>query len=261
MRIKGVVLSVVLTLLLAGGVTYLLAFNPPTQPPPGGSGAIAVDTNGNLSVVNGDFSLNSNVSERVLNTGIQRTGAGSVLWYGGTLKIKTGSTGLTGDRVTINTFGDVVAKGRVEAGKIAGQARAKVLLADSNGECTNTVNGQSIKISRGIPPVTWEGAAAACPAGWWVCSAEERGTQACGNTTTTRIYFCRADYGDIGPRFNSPYNKYAWIADATVAQIYNLDITVGALVDINGGSPVSPYLLSEDQKCIRYPVWCCSYNN
>jgi len=49
MRPYAAIIAVLLSLLVMG-VTYLLAFQGPSQPPPAGSGAIAVDANNNVGV-------------------------------------------------------------------------------------------------------------------------------------------------------------------------------------------------------------------
>jgi hypothetical protein len=89
--------------------------------------------------------------------------------------------------------------------------------------------------------VTWGEAADACPAGTWVCTAEERGTAACDTLrpdSSDDAFTCDGVYLDW------PSNgHWGWLADA--------GITLGSLV-IESGVGVATF------PCISIPVWCCS---
>jgi hypothetical protein len=94
---------------------------------------------------------------------------------------------------------------------------------------------------------TWDGAAAACPAGTWVCTFVERGTSPCD----TRLVANGSSYTGIG--CNGDYLTWedhrGWVADK------------------GGDSPVSLWGQSVgesgyreifERPCRHIPVWCCS---
>jgi hypothetical protein len=93
--------------------------------------------------------------------------------------------------------------------------------------------------------VSWEGAAAACPAGTWVCSLAERGTGVCN---TARVDSgCDGLLCD-GTCFDLPDTQHlGWVSN------------VGS-----GGSPLTGAAVLENgsvsnpSTCHTYPVWCCS---
>ena len=160
-----------------------------------------------------------------------------------------------------------------------GQGRPGTFMKNSAGEC---VKG-GLKISRSIPSVKWEGAAAACPKGWWVCTAAERTTESCGsgsltvngcfpnytnysgNIATPAIYLYKAGANHVNEltpsyiyTFNPDGSLYsgaysANVIDAWVADAYDdpdKGIT-GQPVSINGNT-------KEGAICNVYPVWCCA---
>ena len=53
--------------------------------------------------------------------------------------------------------------------RIWSQGRPGTAVINVAGECTRTVSGKTVKVSRSTRPVTWDNAQAACPTGWWVC--------------------------------------------------------------------------------------------
>ena len=165
-----------------------------------------------------------------------------------------------------------------------GQGRPGIVVKNTSGECTVG----DFKISRSIPSVEWEGAAASCPKGWWVCTAAERGTATCGTGTYTvngcfpnytafstdsetgniaapAVYLYKAGASHVseltpsyiytfnpsGTFYNGTYS--ANVIDAWVADAYNdpdKGIT-GRPVSINGET-------KEGAICDNYPVWCCA---
>ena len=146
-----------------------------------------------------------------------------------------------------------------------GQGRAGIILANSAGECSRTVNLQELKISRGLPTVKWEGAAAACPKGWWVCSANDRGTGSCGTGTAVKIEGCRPNFYNRSTSTGAPTTLVkgrkvstslnAWVADA----IFVRDLYRGMLINTSGEK--NNVFLDNNKygdNCNNYPVWCCA---
>ena len=167
-----------------------------------------------------------------------------------------------------------------------GQGRPGIVVKNTSGECTVG----DLKISRSIPSVRWEGAAASCPKGWWVCTAAERGTATCGTDTYT-VKGCYSNYTNYGGSISAPtvyfYKEYedgtgaahlnelssgtlwtfgyqtdfrngVWsqggVINAWVADAYEYPSTgvSGRSVSING-------VISEGViVCEKYPVWCCA---
>ncbi|HCX45452.1 TPA: hypothetical protein DGT35_02530 [Patescibacteria group bacterium] len=161
-----------------------------------------------------------------------------------------------------------------------GQGRPGVVVKNTSGECTVG----DLKISRSIPSVRWEGAAASCPKGWWVCTAAERGTATCGTDTYT-VKGCYSNYTNYGGSISAPtvyfykagaahlselsagtlwtfgyqtdFRNGVWsqggVINAWVADAYDYPSTgvSGKSVSING-------VISEGSVCEKYPVWCCA---
>lgn len=129
----------------------------------------------------------------------------------------------------------------------------------ATGQCTNTVDGRTIKISKSNYSATWDKAAAACPAGWWVCTAAERdlnggaGFGACpaSGAVASPPQLCNPAYTGATP-FQDIYVPAAstdivWVADVgTTAHI-------GKAVSAVGGAA------ADNALCIATRVWCCSY--
>lgn len=157
-------------------------------------------------------------------------------------------------KVSANLLSNIVTAGGLIAGKLMGQSRSGVVLFNAAGECV--VSG--LKISRSIPSVRWEGAAAACPANWWVCSAAERGSGSCGAGIVAQIQRCRAGYYDgaseTSTRTHGRYSgvnvDQAWVSNAT-----NISGVIwGQYINTAGVSMSSV----ESTDCDFYPVWCCT---
>ena len=161
-----------------------------------------------------------------------------------------------------------------------GQGRPGIVVKNTSGECTVG----DLKISRSIPSVRWEGAAASCPKGWWVCTAAERGTAQCGTDTYT-VKGCYSNYTNYGGSISAPtvyfykagaahlselsagtlwtfgyqtdFRNGVWsqggVINAWVADAYDYPSTgvSGRSVSING-------VISEGSICEKYPVWCCA---
>lgn len=205
------------------------------------------------------------------NVGIGTATPGAKLEVAGQIKITGGIPGaskvLTSDAAGLATWETPVYG---FPGKLNGQGRPGVVLSNVAGECARVVGGNTIKISRGLPPNEWGAAAGACPAGWWVCSAAERGAGTCGDisgewTGYATLDHCRPDYRD-GKGEYTRYTRNAWAADVYTSG----GISRGTLIDIRGrtqdlgddrdyrsGPPVTYPPATEF--CNIYPTWCCAY--
>ena len=130
--------------------------------------------------------------------------------------------------------------------RLWGQGRTNTAVINAAGECTRTVSGKTVKVSRSTRPASWAGSAAACPVGWWVCSGTERGTGTCGSGNRSGVR-C-----DVANAFNDEMfamsNTWAWLADT--GSVTNQDY---GRIQLTSGT------LADDYACTLAPVWCCSY--
>lgn len=117
----------------------------------------------------------------------------------------------------------------------------------SNGECQ--ANG--IKVSRSTRMAEWGNAAAACPAGWWVCKASDRGAGICGSGSRNYV---RCDTGlkdqfniTITDEFYSDTTPFAWLSDTALTDNNNY----GRIINTAGSA-------DNEYQCSMMPVWCCA---
>lgn len=130
--------------------------------------------------------------------------------------------------------------GGPKTAKIWGEGRMNTGTLNSAGECTVA----TVKVSRSSSNASWDGAAAACPQGWWVCSVADRGSGVCGSGEYRRIN-CdpTADIDEL----TTPFTANGWVADASVlGQRYQ-----GRQIDYAGTA-------SNESICSVQPVWCCA---
>lgn len=129
--------------------------------------------------------------------------------------------------------------------KIWGQGRPGTAVINTAGECTRVISGKTVKISRSTRPASWDGAGAACPAGWWVCSAADRGAATCGSGNRAGV---RCDIpNSSNDELFTLSNTWGWVSDAgsvTNREFGRLVLTAGTTTD--------------DYSCTLIPVWCCS---
>lgn len=134
--------------------------------------------------------------------------------------------------------------------RLWGQGRPVVDVMNAAGECTNTVGSETFKISRSNINVTWDGSAAACPAGWWVCTVADRGVGACNTAGNLQYEWC--DPGASSDEFSSSGKDglltKAWVADGAIGASRRIAQTVNTL----GVSSI-------EENCSHLPSWCCSY--
>ncbi len=131
--------------------------------------------------------------------------------------------------------------------RVWGQGRPGITVFDTAGECTRTIAGRTAKVSRSSRTASWDGSTAACPIGWWVCTAAERGA-ACGEGLLRNGIKCdipAENHDELKPVTNT----WGWIANtsATANREYG-----AVMISTNG-------IVYEDFSCSLYPVWCCGY--
>lgn len=134
-----------------------------------------------------------------------------------------------------------------------GEGRPGVTVLNALGECTPTANGTTIKVSRSANTAKWDGSRAACPANWWVCSASERGTGACGSTQrplmTCNPAAVDAELYGLASGGAPLTGNWGWVSDTATSS----DVRAKAAAITAGANT------SEQYSCNLAPVWCCSY--
>ena len=206
-------------------------------------------------------------SDSAGNIGIKTTTPATLLDVNGTTTIRS-SLDMTNNRI-INVASpitdlDAVNKAYVDAQissttvKLWGQGRPNTSVVTVAGVCGGTsecykdvdaggsCNTGDIKIARSVRTATWDGAQAVCPANWWVCSAANRGTAACGSGNKN-IIFCDVTTGtnDLSPNTAD----WGWIADTGTSAT----LERGMISRVIAGAA------NEQNACHLLPVWCCTY--
>ena len=135
--------------------------------------------------------------------------------------------------------------------RLWGQGRPGVVRYGTSGVetglCTNAAAGVRFGLSNAR--VYWEGAAAACPAGTWVCTLAERGSGACNTARpdTTCDYYSRT--GTCGDP--APSDHYGHIADnGCQGGTEGGHVTEGGNGNVTTCGGSGSYSMA---------VWCCSY--
>ena len=106
--------------------------------------------------------------------------------------------------------------------------------------CNSTVPGVFMGLSR--LTASWDGAAAACPAPYWVCTDGERGAAACNTTRaddTCDALDCGGNCIDL-----SAGDHIGWVADGGGTRF--------------GFSKSEAGTAGQVFVCFSYPVWCCT---
>jgi hypothetical protein len=138
--------------------------------------------------------------------------------------------------------------------KVWGQGRTGTAIINDAGECTRLISGKTVKISRSTRPTTWDNAAAACPAGWWVCSASDRGTAACGSGNRTYVE-CNQRQNPT-PTYLDDIATWATTSGMPWGWVSNAGATTNTAF---GGMVTTAGVLQETYICDMMPVWCCSH--
>ena len=145
--------------------------------------------------------------------------------------------------------------------RLWGEGRPGATVMNTAGQCTNTVGGRTIKISKSMFVANWDKSPAACPANWGVCTAAERdingattGFGACptSGATASQLVGCDPTYANPA-HYDNLYvpnisdNDIVWVADVSASP------HIGKAVSSVGG------ITKDDVTCIATRVWCCSY--
>lgn len=213
-------------------------------------------------------SVRSLFTDATGNVGIQTASPTTLLDINGTTTIRK-SLDMAGNKIinvaaptsgldAVNkTYVDMVIGSMGPNIKLWGEGRPGAAVMTPAGNCTSTLAGPIIKISRSTRLATWDGAAAACPVGWWVCTAAERGTRACG-TGGRNIMGC-----DTPESLNDDLVLYtgatiAWVSNTASSTSSDSPVTTypywGKMAYITAGNNTQNGLT-----CSLLPVWCCSY--
>jgi|GEM_PF-1467324 len=242
---------VILTLLWSGTLIIWAIANPPNQ-------TISVDSANNIGIatstpmttldVNGTTTIRKSLdmtANRIINIATPVVGT---------------------DAVPMNYITGQITAVSSSTTRLWGEGRPGAIVLNNAGQCTNVINGRTIKISKSKFAASWDRSPAACPANWWVCTATERdrngsGTAGFGACPATgaiisSIVGCQRSNGNklsddnlYVPPANAtgiPYDV-VWVADVgTIAH-------VGKAVSAVRGEA------KDDLICIAAPVWCCSY--
>jgi hypothetical protein len=122
--------------------------------------------------------------------------------------------------------------------------------------CASPISG--VRFGLSAIAVEWAGAAAACPAGTWVCSVAERGSGTCD---TSRLDGACDGMNCSGDCFNFATNGHlGWVADAFT------DLPDGTSEACAASPSCRAQALGEQIgegglpqfACLSLPVWCCS---
>ncbi len=121
----------------------------------------------------------------------------------------------------------------------------------NTAECYRDLNGSGacnvgdIKISRSSRSASWDGAAAACPRGSWVCTAAEYAATACGTGTRAGVY-CEIPASTNNEIYAITTN-IGWLADVGTTN----DREFGRMARVTGA-------VEQEYICGLFPVWCCA---
>lgn len=153
--------------------------------------------------------------------------------------------GTTTPLAKLQVVGEVRTTDASNAPRLWGQGRAGNprygTIGPEQGLCTNG----NIHFGLSWMAVDWGSAAAACPAGTWVCTSSEKGTAVCDTARPDVVLDsakCDGSFTDWGPQ-----NHYGWIADLPGSS----SGAEGRFVTEQGG--IGTFIT-----CTSAPVWCCS---
>ncbi|MEK7114740.1 MAG: hypothetical protein AAB847_00025 [Patescibacteria group bacterium] len=238
---KSFLLQLIIAVFLIGG-TVAWAWINPTANPPGGGGAISVNSSGNVGIGTTAPGAKLEVVGATKFGGIINAVSNKIINLGNPT---AGTDAATKDYV--DRFGSVGGA----SPRLWGQGRVGTdVVIYSVGECTSSLNS-NIKVSRSNRQSHWDSAAAACPIGWWVCTVAERGTNSCndGGIGGIKRINCSDNAGSVTMTTQTG-NSSAWVADAST----HSDKYKGLTVSIS--SNPTP---NDELACTIMPVWCCAF--
>jgi hypothetical protein len=241
-KYQTTIFSLILSLAI---VFFVWAFNNPTAGPPGGSGAISVDGSGNVGIGTATPTAKLDVNGGVIVRGILDIASNRITNVGAPV---------VGTDVVNKEYVDSKGSTGGSPARLWGEGRTGLVINNSAGECTRSGAGQfgeNIKVSRGRRSTHWDGSAAGCPAGWWVCTAAERGTIACGSSSVG-FDAENCTLGSSDEYSSETDSNKAWVADVGASTSYK----TGRIVDTAG--VVYSTGANGAFICSIRPVWCCA---
>lgn len=132
--------------------------------------------------------------------------------------------------------------------RLWGQGRPNVKRYGTTGEESGLCTYGFVKFGLSSMAVEWSGAAAACPAGTWVCTAAERGPNQC---LATRPDWLCDGRDDSGKCIDWDGNGHVgWVADQAPDGNY--------LWTISGINVSETGEITNNPASNAQPVWCCS---
>ena len=260
-------------------LVIVFAFTNPSGNPPSGSGAVSALTGmigigtsnplGKLHVILPSWTSRDAATEHVI-FGTGATGDGIRFGYDttgnkavvnvlkpggafGNLVFQDGGgnvgIGTLNPGTKLQIVGEARETDKVGVSRLWGEGRPSVSVMNGGGECTNTVGGDIVKISRSNGNVTWDGAAAACPAGWWVCTAAERGVATCNTAGTLLYYWCDilSTTDELRDSLQTVLGTSGWVANG-----FSTAREKGIAVATDG-------TVNSVNVCSLIPAWCCSF--
>lgn len=238
-------------------IGYALA-NPPSGTIGTTKGTIASDASNNVGISTStpatDLDINGTTTIR---KSLDMTG-------GRIINVGTPIAGTDG--VPLNYLSSRIATVSSSTTRLWGKGRAGATVENAAGQCTTTVGGRTVKISKSTFVANWDKSASVCPANWWVCTAAERDI----NGATAGFGICPAS-GAVARQLVGCDPTYANPAHVDNLYVPSIPDSVTSETDIvwvadtgtnpHIGKAVSSVdgIAKDDVMCIAAPVWCCSY--
>jgi hypothetical protein len=152
--------------------------------------------------------------------------------------------GTTAPGAKLQVVGEVRTTDSSGNGRLWGQGRPGATRYGTSGVNSGLCTNGSITFGLSYIAVSWEGAAAACPVGTWVCTAAERGSGSCD---TARPDSTVDGVNAAGATLNQNANNHiAWVADVGSAT------TTATAIGENGTTYDTTFPSN------NYAVWCCN---
>ncbi len=170
------------------------------------------------------------------------------------------------DAVPLNYLTSQIAAISSSTTRLWGEGRPGATVVNVAGQCTNTVGGRTVKISKSSFAANWHKSPAACPANWWVCTAAERdingatagfGICPASGAVRSQLVGCDATYA------NAAHYDNLYVPAIPDTVTFQTDIVwvadVGPTAHIGKAVSAVDGVAKDNVTCIAAPVWCCSY--
>lgn len=151
---------------------------------------------------------------------------------------------VSGDNTAIDSRRVVTPSGSVPV-RLWGQGRPGTFRYGTTGQESGLCVNGDIKFGLSNARVYWEGAAAACPAGTWVCTSAERGTALCDTARPDTSCDFITYNGLCGDRNANDHAGH--VADMRPGSVEGWYVGEQGVQGTGGSGNYS------------FPVWCCSY--